>query len=83
MSSASGKDTGGDAGHEDWLRSGLNADSPTLSAPSPGSVGRAAPPYDGDWSPDGARVRRSRRTAIVVALLLLVALLTVVVLILN
>jgi hypothetical protein len=83
MSSASGKDSSGDAGHEDWMRSGLNADSPSRSAPPPVSPGRTAPPYEGDRSADGARSRRSRRAAIVVALLLLVALLTIVVLVLT
>jgi hypothetical protein len=83
MSSASGKDSSGDAGHEDWMRSGLNADTPRHSAPPPASPGRTAPPYDGDRSLDGAGSLRSRRAAIVVALLLLVALLTIVVLILN
>ena len=83
MSSASGKDASGDAGHEDWMRSGLNADTPSHPAPPPVTTGRAAPPYDGDRSPGGAWDRRSRTPALVVALLLLVALLTIVVLILN
>jgi hypothetical protein len=84
MSSASGKDSSGDSGHEDWLRSGLNADSPSRPAPPPASAGRTAPPYRGEEaSPDGAGSFRSRRAALVVALLLLVALLTIFVLILN
>ena len=79
MSSAGGNDSG-DSGSEDWMRSGLNADSPHRPVPPP-VQGR--PPFEDDSSLDGARSDRSRRAAMVLALLLLVALLTIFVLILN
>ncbi len=82
MSSAGGKDSSGDSGHEDWMRSGLNAGSPGPSASPPVFTGRTTPPYGDDLLIGEDASRRSRRGAIVVALLL-VALLTIVVLILT
>jgi hypothetical protein len=78
MSSAGGNDSSGESGHEDWMRSGLNADSPQRPVSPPPA--RAGSPRAGESSLDGAR---SRRAAMVVALLLLVALLTILVLVLN